>query len=81
MALVSPMAKSSVNLTPPRACPLNHPVLPVECEGVKQILWSPASAAVKVKRPVEEPFWETTRWSLSKTSYRSMLASNDQERG
>jgi hypothetical protein len=67
------MAKSNVSLTPPRAWPLNHPVLPVECEGVKQILWSPASAAVKVKRPVDEPFWETTRWSLSNTSCENKL--------
>lgn len=35
---------------------------------MKQILWSPESAALNVKRPDEEPFWETTRWSLSNTS-------------
>ena len=43
-------------------------MLPDVDDGVKQILWSPASAAEKVKRPAEEPFWETTRWSLSNTS-------------
>ena len=41
---------------------------PEDEDGVKQILWSPESAALKVKPPAEEPFWETTRWSLSNTS-------------
>jgi hypothetical protein len=36
--------------------------------GVKQRRWSPASAAVKMKRPLDLERWETTRWSLSKVS-------------
>lgn len=47
---------------------LNQPVLPLSEEGVKQILWSPASCAVKVKRPPEPPFCVTMRWLLSKSS-------------
>jgi hypothetical protein len=43
-------------------------LLPELDEGVKQILWSPESAAVKVNRPDDAPFCETTRWSLSKIS-------------
>ena len=46
----------------------SHPWPPELEEGVKQILWSPESAAVNVKRPDDEPFWVTTRWSLSNTS-------------
>ena len=42
---------------------------PLLDEGVKQILWSPASADVKVNLPEEPPRWETTRWSLSKISW------------
>lgn len=45
---------------------LDRPLLD---EGVKQILWSPASAAVKVNLPEAPPRWETTRWSLSKISW------------
>jgi hypothetical protein len=44
---------------------LDRPLLE---EGVKQILWSPDSAAVKVNLPEAPPRWETTRWSLSKVS-------------
>lgn len=69
IALVSPIAKSSVNLMPPMGWRADsQPVEPEFEEGVKQILWSPDSAALKVKRPDEEPFCETTRWSLSNTS-------------
>lgn len=51
-----PMAKSSVNLMPPLGCSAeSQPGRPEDEEGVKQILCSPASAAVKVKRPEEEP--------------------------
>jgi hypothetical protein len=46
---------------------LDRPLLE---EGVKQILWSPDSAAVKVNLPEAPPRWETTRWSLSKVSWR-----------
>ena len=46
----------------------SHEVRPELDDGVKQILWSPASAAEKVKRPEDRPRWETTRWSLSKIS-------------
>jgi hypothetical protein len=54
---------------PPIGCSaLSHPVDPEFDDGVKQILWSPLSAAVKVKRPEEDPRCETTRWSLSKSS-------------
>jgi hypothetical protein len=68
-ALVSPMARSRVSLMPPMCESTESQLLEPEVdEGVKQILWSPESAAVKVKRPDEEPFWETTRWSLSKVS-------------
>jgi len=45
---------------------------PLLDEGVKQILWSPASAAVKVNLPEAPPRWETTRWSLSKISWRAV---------
>ena len=40
----------------------------MEWEGVKQILWSPESAEVKVILPLDWPRLETMRWSLSKTS-------------
>lgn len=46
----------------------SQPGRPLLDDGVKQILWSPASAAEKVKRPDEVPRWETTRWLLSKIS-------------
>ena len=69
-ALVSPMATSSVRRMPPLGAvadsQLDRPLLD---EGVKQILWSPASAAVKVNLPEAPPRWETTRWSLSKISW------------
>jgi hypothetical protein len=68
--LVSPIARSRVILTPPRDCPPSQPECPDACEGVKQILWSPESAAVNVKRPSAEPLCEMTRWSLSKISCR-----------
>lgn len=69
MALVSPMARSSVRRMPPLgACADSQPLRPLVDEGVKHSLWSPASAAVKVKRPEAGPRCETTRWSLSKTS-------------
>lgn len=62
IALVSPIAKSKVNLIPPIGCKAeSQPVDPEFEDGVKQILWSPESAALKVKRPDEEPFCETTR--------------------
>ena len=64
------MARSSVSLTPPSVWPPSHPLWPDECEGVKQMRWSPLSAEVKVILPVEEPREETMRWSLSKTSCR-----------
>jgi hypothetical protein len=53
--------------------PLGWPTLsqlerPDDEDGWKQIWWSPASAAVKVKRPDWPPRWETTRWLLSKIS-------------
>lgn len=63
------MAMSRVRRMPPLGdeteSQLDRPLLE---EGVKQILWSPASAAVKVNLPEPPPFWETTRCSLSKTS-------------
>jgi len=62
MALVSPMAKSRVNLIPPVGCKaLSQPVLPEVEDGTKHILWSPESAAVNVNRPADDPFWDTTR--------------------
>lgn len=70
ISLVSPMTKSSISLIPPFSLALLvHPLRPEVELGVKQILWLPASADENVKRPDEEPFWETTRWSLSKISY------------
>ena len=75
ISLVSPIARSSVSLMPPWGCRAeSQPVPPDDEEGVKQILWSPESAALNVKRPAEEPFWETTRWSLSNTSCCNSLA-------
>lgn len=69
ITLVSPMVISRVSLMPPLGLEvLNQPVLPLSEEGVKQILWSPASCAVKVKRPPEPPFCVTMRWLLSKSS-------------
>ena len=69
IALVSPIAMSRVSLMPPlgelRDSQFDRPLLE---EGVKQILWSPASAAVKVNLPELLPRWDTTRWSLSKIS-------------
>lgn len=60
--LVSPMAMSSESLIPPCGCSADsHPVDPDVDDGTKQILWSPLSAAVKVKRPADEPFCEITR--------------------
>lgn len=71
ITLVSPMATSSVSRIPPlgeeRDIQLFFPLVD---DGVKQILWSPASAAVKVNLPVVPPRWETTRCSLSNISYR-----------
>ena len=68
--LVSPMAMSRERRMPPLGeaadSQLERPLLD---EGVKQILWSPASAAVKVNLPEAPPRWETTRWSLSKISW------------
>lgn len=69
IALDSPMVMSSVSLMPPLGFEvLSQPVLPLSEDGVKQILWSPASCAVKVKRPPEPPFCETMRWLLSNSS-------------
>lgn len=66
---VSPITRSSFILMPPLGlCAESHADRPEVDEGTKQILWSPASWAVKVKRPEAEPRWETTRWLLSKTS-------------
>jgi hypothetical protein len=62
-------------MPPLGACAESHEERPDEDVGVKQILWSPDSWAVKVNRPEEEPRWETTRWSLSKTSYRVAVSS------
>jgi len=57
IALVSPMARSRVSLMPPIGCKAeSQPAEPELDEGVKQILWSPESAALKVKRPAEDPF-------------------------
>jgi hypothetical protein len=54
--LVSPITKSRVNLMPPLGfLAESHEVRPELDEGVKQILWSPASAAEKVKRPEADP--------------------------
>ena len=62
ISLVSPMTRSSFSLMPPLGLDEeSHEERPEEDEGVKQILWSPASAAEKVKRPADEPRWETTR--------------------
>jgi hypothetical protein len=48
---------SSVSLIPPVGCRAeSQPLEPEVDEGVKQILWSPESAALKVKRPADEPF-------------------------
>ena len=67
----SPMTRSSLILIPPLgACADNQPLRPDDELGEKQILWSPDSCAVKVKRPDEAPRCETTRWSLSNTSCR-----------
>jgi hypothetical protein len=72
IALVSPIARSKVSLMPPIGCKAeSQPEFPEFEDGTKQILWSPESAALKVKRPDEEPFCDTTRWSLSNTSYES----------
>lgn len=66
------MTKSSVSLMPPLGLLADsQPVRPEFDEGVKQSLWSPASAAEKVKRPAAAPRWETTRWSLSKISWQA----------
>ena len=69
MALVSPMAMSRVRRMPPlgdeRESQFDRPELD---DGVKQILWSPASAAVNVNFPEAPPRWLTTRWSESKIS-------------
>lgn len=66
--LVSPVARSNVSLTPPTAWPLRSQPPLVICEGVKQMRWSPESAALKVNRPSELPRVLTTRWSWSKSS-------------
>ena len=73
--LVSPIARSSVNLTPPALAPApeNHPPTEIAAgpEGVKQSRCSPLSAAEKVNFDMvldDVDVWDTTRWSLSKTS-------------
>lgn len=67
--LVSPVARSNDNLIPPTGIPLaNQPPSVPACAGVKQIRWSPDSAALNVKRPSEEPRVFTTRWSFWKVS-------------
>ena len=68
---VSPMARSSCSLMPPLgwSLELSQPWRPLLEDGVKQILCSPASAALKVKRPAAWPRFDTTRWLLSKISY------------
>lgn len=69
ISLVSPMTTSSCSLMPPLGLEtLVQPLRPDVDDGVKQILWLPDSAAEKVKRPDDEPRWETTRWLLSKIS-------------
>jgi len=67
ISLVSPIAKSKCNFTP-FSWFANHPELADVCDAQKHNLCSPESPAVNVKRPLEEPFWFTTRWSLSKVS-------------
>lgn len=70
MAPDSPMARSNFILMPPLGpWDDSHDERPLVEEGTKHILWSPDSWDVKVKRPEEEPRWETMRWLLSKTSY------------
>ena len=69
MALVSPITRSRFSRMPPTGCPpLSQPPAAAADDAVKQILWSPESAALKVKRPALDPRCETTRWSLSKVS-------------
>jgi len=69
IALVSPIAMSSVRRMPPLGSAVVSQLdLPLLELGVKQIWWSPCSAAVNVNLPVWLPRCETTRWSLSKTS-------------
>lgn len=69
ITLVSPIVMSRVSLMPPLGLDvLSQPVLPLLDEGVKQILWSPASWAVNVNLPPEAPFCVTIRWLLSKSS-------------
>src|SRR6478735_3727897 len=52
----SPITRSRINLMPPLWLFVDsQPGLPELDEAVKQILWSPASCAVKVNRPDEEP--------------------------
>jgi hypothetical protein len=54
--LVSPITRSRVSLMPPLGfLAESHEVRPELEDGVKQSLWSPASAAEKVKRPEAAP--------------------------
>jgi len=56
IALVSPIATSSVSLMPPLGWDSDSQLaLPLPEVGVKQILWSPCSAAVNVNFPLELP--------------------------
>ena len=62
ISLVSPMTRSRFILMPPLGFVVESQEERPELEdGVKQILWSPDSAAEKVNRPDDEPRWETTR--------------------
>ena len=66
ISLVSPIARSRCSRTP-LGWLENHPLL-LWCDAQKQMRCSPASDAVKVNRPLLEPFWFTIRWSLSNVS-------------
>lgn len=69
ISLVWPIIMSSLSLMPPLGMAVDsHAGRPDVELGMKQILWSPASAAEKWNLPDEEPALETTRWSLLKTS-------------
>lgn len=66
--LVSPMAKSSVNLTVPCTPELSQPPPEGTFWGVTQMRCCPESAALNVNLPCDEPRWATMRWLLSNVS-------------
>lgn len=75
MALESPTAMSRVSRMPPLGAWVDSQLpRPLLDDGVKQTRCSPASAAVKVNLLPLLPRCETTRWSLSKTSYRGRVS-------